>query len=174
MEHDPDGARSGLEGGLDPVSVYFILFLVWRWRKRLADRRFCGCRTVGPLYLVWPMRSRDTHHCTLTWRDSITALHGGRSSGQARMKRVQRKASLDGGTVGVQLSTEGSGGTKHRFHQSSGFVPPLVPPLLLGWAWTAVDGHGLQVVDSPMRKGVHWISVDALGWGYGGGRLTTC
>ena len=69
---------------------------------------------------------------------------------------------------GEPPSTEGSGGTKLRFHQISGFVPPLVPPLLFGWAWTAVDGHGLQVVDSPKKKGVHWISVDALGWGYGG------
>ena len=70
---------------------------------------------------------------------------------------------------GEPPSTEGSGGTEHRFHQISRFVPPLVPPLLLGWAWTAIDGHGLQVVDSPKKKGVHWISVDALGWGYGGG-----
>ena len=27
MEHDPDGARGGPERRLDPVSVYFILFL---------------------------------------------------------------------------------------------------------------------------------------------------
>lgn len=73
--------------------------------------------------------------------------------------------------MGVQIplwrpsSTEGSGGTKHRFHQISRFVPPLS----LGWAWTPVDDHGLQVVDSPKKKGVHWISVDALGRGYGAG-----
>ena len=69
MEHDPDGARSGLERGLDPVSVYFILFLVRRWRKILAGRRFCGDQYVGPLCLVFAVGSRDMQHCTLTRRD---------------------------------------------------------------------------------------------------------
>ena len=39
MEHDPDGARGGLERGRDPVSVYFILFLGRRCERdwRVVD-----------------------------------------------------------------------------------------------------------------------------------------
>ena len=98
-----------------------------------------------------------------------TALQHTWSVSMGGTKRGMKAAG--GGTdspMATPLLQRGSGGTKHRFHQISGFVPPLVPPLLPGWAWTAVDGHGLQVVDSPKKKGVHWISVDALGWGYGG------
>jgi len=32
---------------------------------------------------------------------------------------------------------------------------------------------GLQSLDLPMKKGVHWMSANALGLAYGGGWFTT-
>ena len=64
MEHDPDGARGGVERGLDPVSVYFILFLVRRWRKILAGRRFAETNMWARFVWCFPCEAetRSTAH----------------------------------------------------------------------------------------------------------------
>ena len=59
-------------------------------------------------------------------------------------------------------------GTLPGFSDFAPVIPRFVPRFGLGCQRTAMNALALQALDLPMKKGVYWKPVNALGFAYGG------